>query len=98
MESLVTKLEREAELTYEQAVKAVECFRNYIVENDLEPDWDKFFRSKAQHLSQKAKQALNEISGKNQSWGDKLDDFTDKAKQTITEARSRAADFIAPKD
>ncbi len=102
MESLVTKLENEVGLSHEQALKTIGCVRSYMIENDLELDWEEFIESKAKKMSESAKQAWYELSGKSQTWADKaqdtIEEWSDKAKQTIKDARNKAADFIADKD
>ncbi len=109
MDSLVTRLEQEVGLTHEQAVNAVKCIRKYLNENGLDPDWEEFLEAQAHKLSISAKTALDELTGKTQTWGAKLDDWADKAhgkledlgdkaKQTIKDVRNKAADFIADKD
>ena len=101
METLITKLEREVGLTHEQAVQSVNCFREYMRDNDLHIDWESFLKAKSHKVSEKGKQAFNQLFG-DPAWADKASDnineFVDKAKQSIKDARNKAADFIADKD
>ncbi len=97
MKSLVSKLQKEAELTEEQAKKAMNCIRSYMIENDL-VDWDDFFEAKAREISDKAKNAWIELTGKSENWSEKIEGWSDKANKMIKDARNKAADFIADKD
>lgn len=97
MESLVSKLQKEVGLTEEQATKSVDCVRKYMEDNDLY-DWDDFFESKAKDMSEKAKKAWSDLTGKTHSWTDKFDDWADKAGQVIKDARNKAADMLSDKD
>ncbi len=113
MENLITKLQEEVGLTSEQAQNAVECMKKYMLENDMVPDWDDFFRAKAQKMTDKAKETYAHVSEKvsenSKEWTEKINDFTeksstaidelsDKAAEKIKDLRNKAADFIADKD
>ncbi len=113
MEKLITKLQNEVGLTYEQAIQTIACVKEYLNENGIEPDWDDFLKKKAKTLSESAKEKLDSFTHKAQDFtekatevigdwadkaGDKVDDLTEIAKDKIKDARSKAADFIAPDD
>lgn len=111
MEKLVTKLQNEVGLTYEQAIHTIACVKEYLQENGFEPEWDDFLKNKAKTLSDSAREKLDVFTRRAQDvtekvtervgdWadkaGDKVEDFTDKAKEKIKDARHKAADFISP--
>lgn len=100
METLLSKLEKEAGLTSEQAAKAVACFKQYMKENDLQIDWEAFLKAKSQQVTEKAQGAFNQLFG-DSDWADKasasLNEFAEKTKKTIKDVRNKTADFIADK-
>lgn len=100
MDTLISKLEKEAGLTQEQATKAVQCMQQYMKDNDLHIDWSEFVKTKSKKLGDQAKNAFDQLFG-DATWADKaaenINDFTEKAKQTIKEVRNKTADFISDK-
>ncbi len=101
MEPLISKLQKEVGLSSEQAINTVKCFQEYMKENDLQIDWNQFIKTKSQKIGTQAKDAFNQLFG-DPEWGEKaaanINEFAEKAKQTIKEIRNKTADFIADKD
>ena len=100
METLIGKLESEAGLTQEQAIKAIQVFNEYLNENDLKIDWEEFIKAKSHKVSEATKNAFNQLF--DPSWSERASDnintMTNKAKETINKARNAAADFLATDD
>ncbi len=113
METLLTKLKNEVGLSDEQALKVMSCITDYMQENGLQPDWEKFLKGKAKNLMDTAKSAFDDFSHKAQDYadkiGDKVEDWADKAqdsvedlseeaKQKVNELKKKASDYLSDKD
>jgi len=101
MEDLFKKLQDEAGLTQEQAVKAVSVVKEYMDKEGLEIDWEKFFKGKAEDFKEKAKNLFSNVSKHTQDYTekftDKVDDFADKARKSAHDLSQKAADFFDDK-
>lgn len=94
MENLIKKLQDEAGLTQEQAIKAVSIVKDYMDKEGLEIDWDKFFKGKSEEFLDKAKDLFADVSKHTQSYTDK---FVDKVDEFADKARKKASDFFNEK-
>jgi hypothetical protein len=94
MENLINKLQREAGLTEEQAIKAVSVVKDYMDKEGLDIDWDKFFKGKTEEFINKAKDLFSDVSKHTQSYTDK---FVDKVDEFADKARRKASDFFNEK-
>jgi len=83
MESLVKKLQTEANITEEQATQVLKTIRSYMKENDIQIDWSDFMESKAKKLSDSTKKFLNDFLMKAQGVGDRLDQWADKTQDKL---------------
>ncbi|WP_080904263.1 hypothetical protein [Parabacteroides sp. Marseille-P3160] len=87
MDNLIKKLEEEAGLTEEQAVKAVVTIKNFMDKEGLKIDWGKFFNQKVDQYSDKAKELFNQLI-------DKTDNLMDKAREGIKDLGSKSGHFF----
>ncbi|MDR2947953.1 MAG: hypothetical protein ACK5KL_08530 [Dysgonomonas sp.] len=94
MENLIKKLQDEAGLTTEQAVKAVSIVKDYMDKEGLDIDWDKFFKGKTEDFLSKARNLFSDVSKQTQSYTDK---FVDKVDDIADKARKKASDFFDEK-
>lgn len=101
MENLIKKLQNEAGLTEEQAIKAISVIKDYMDKEGIEIDWSKFFKGKAEEFKEKAKGLFSNVSDQTQSYSekiaDKLDDLAEKARKSAHDLSQRAADFFDDK-
>jgi methionyl-tRNA synthetase len=94
MENLIEKLQQEAGLTAEQAIKAVSVVKDYMDKEGLDIDWDKFFKGKSEEFLNMAKGLFSDVSRHTQIYTDK---FVDKVDEFADKARKKASDFFNEK-
>jgi DNA repair ATPase RecN len=88
MKDLVNRLETEAGLTEEQALKAVIIFKDFMNKEGVPIDWEKFFKQKYDHYMEKSKELIKQLSKNLDSFSDKVEDkMEDIAAQTKKAAR-----------
>ncbi len=101
MEDLIKKLQDEAGLTQDQAIKSVSVVKDYMDKEGLDIDWEKFFKGKSEDFLEKARGLFSNVSKQTQSYTDKLvdkvDDFADKARKGAHDLTQKAADFFDEK-
>lgn len=101
MENLIEKLETEAGLTTEQALRTVKVVQEYMKDNDLTIDWSDFLKAKSEKVSKATQDAFNQLF-RDSDWLDEalenVNAFAEKAKEKINQARNAAADFLATDD
>ncbi|MBB4035724.1 hypothetical protein GGR21_001619 [Dysgonomonas hofstadii] len=101
MENLINKLQSEAGLTQDQAIKAIAVVKDYMDKEGLDIDWEKFFKGKSEDFIAKAKELFQNVSKQTQSYtdkiADKVDDFADKARKSAHDLSQKAADFFDDK-
>ena len=85
MENLIERLQEEAQLSRDQAIKSVSIMKDYIDKEGIDIDWDKFFKGKSEDFVEKARGFFSTVSKQSQSYTDKIvdriDNFADKAKK-----------------
>lgn len=85
MEKLIERLQEEAQLTQEQAIKAISIMKDYMDKEEMNIDWEKFFKGKSEDFIVKARSLFSTVSKQTHSYTDnivdKIDDFTDKVKK-----------------
>ncbi len=85
MENLIERLQEEAQLSRDQAIKSVSIMKDYIDKEGIDIDWDKFFKGKSEDFVEKARGLFSTVSKQTQSYTDKIvdriDNFADKAKK-----------------
>ena len=85
MENLIERLQEEAQLSRDQAIKSVSIMKDYIDKEGIDIDWDKFFKGRSEDFVEKARGLFSTVSKQTQSYTDKIvdriDNFADKAKK-----------------
>lgn len=85
MEKLIERLKEEAQLTQEQAIKAISVMKDYMDKEEIDIDWEKFFKGKSEDFIEKARNLFSTVSKQTHSYTDnivdKIDDFADKVKK-----------------
>ncbi len=85
MEKLIQRLQEEAQLTQEQAIKAISVVKDYMDKEEMDIDWEKFFKGKSEDFIEKARSLFSTVSKQTHSYTDnivdKIDDFADKVKK-----------------
>ncbi|MDR1707689.1 hypothetical protein [Dysgonomonas sp.] len=85
MENLIERLQEEAQLTQEQAIKAISVMKDYMDKEEMDIDWEKFFKGKSEDFIEKARSLFSTVSKQTHSYTDnivdKIDDFADKVKK-----------------
>ena len=90
MENLIQKLQDEAGLTEEQALKAVTVVKEYMDDEGMSIDWNKFFKGKYNEFVDRTKSFVNEVSGKVDDFSDKV---SDKIEDMSIDAKRAVRDF-----
>lgn len=98
MENLINKLRDEADLTEEQAIKVLSIVKDYMDNNDVKIDWNKFFKGKLDEFSLKFQELSNKVNEKAEPYVGKVseavDEFVAKAKRSAHDLSMKAADFF----
>lgn len=98
MENLVNKLQEEADLTEEQAIKVLSIVKDYMDNNDVKIDWNKFFKGKLNEFSEKFQELSSKVNEKAEPYVDKVsdavDEFVAKARKSAHDLSMKAADFF----
>lgn len=98
MENLLKRLQEEAGLSEEQAVKVVTIVKDFMDKEGLEIDWEKFFKGKYGDLKEQAKSLFDVISHKAREYSDKIEDkvedLTIQAKRTARDLSQKASDYL----
>jgi hypothetical protein len=85
MEKLIEKLQEEAQLTQEQAIKAISIMKDYMDKEEMDIDWEKFFKGKSEDFIVKTRSLFSTVSKQTHSYTDnivdKIDDFAGKVKK-----------------
>ncbi len=98
MEDLLKKLQEEAGLSEEQAVKVVTIVKDFMDKEGLKIDWEKFFKGGYGDLKDQAKSLFDVFSHKAREYSDKLEDkvedLTIQAKRTARDLSQKASDYL----
>lgn len=85
MEKLIERLQEEAQLTQEQAIKAISVMKDYMDKEEMDIDWEKFFKGKSEDFIEKARSLFSTVSKQTHSYTDnivdKIDNLADKVKK-----------------
>lgn len=90
MENLVEKLQNEIGLSEDEAVQAVSVVKEYMDEEGLKIDWDKFFKGKYEEFIDKANRKFRKAARK---MDDLSDDLSDKMEDFATQTKRKARDL-----
>lgn len=98
MENLLKRLQEEANLSEEQAVKVMTIVKDFMDKEGVDIDWDKFFKEKYGDLKDQAKSLFDVISNKAREYSDKIEDkvedLTVQAKRTARDLSQKASDYL----
>lgn len=102
MDDLLKKLQEEAGLSEEQAVKAVSVIKDRMEKGDVDVDWNKVFKGKYDDFLEKAQSAFKDASTGTSKFVDKLsdktDDLSDSVRLKLKNLSQRAVDFLEKDD
>lgn len=90
MENLIQKLQTEAGLTKEQSYDTLKVIKEFMDNEGISIDWNKFVKGKYDHLSGEAKEDFQKISHKIDDWSDKV---SDKVEDAGIKAKREIRDF-----
>jgi hypothetical protein len=92
------RLQEEAGLNEEQAVKAVAVVKDFMDKEGFDIDWEKFFKGKYGDLRGQAKSLFDIVSKKANEYStileDKVEDITIQAKRTARDLSQKASDIL----
>lgn len=98
MKSLIEQLQQKAKLTEAQARRALEVFRDYLVDNSYDPDLveDVKLKAKAKYekLQDKAEKLADKIEGKADKLSDKAEEMVHKARQEAKKAADKLSAYL----
>lgn len=98
---LIKRLQDEAGLSEEQAIKTISIIKEQMDKEGLEIDWEKFFKGKTDDFLEKTKSLFSSVSKQTQSYTDKLvdkvDELTDKARKGARDLGQKANELFDEK-
>lgn len=101
MENIVKRLQDEAGLTEEQAIKALAVVKDFMDKEGLSIDWSKFFKNKYEDLTDNLKDLYKKLTGQSQGYTEKIsdtvDNLTSKVRKGAHDISQKAADFFDDK-
>jgi len=101
MENLVKRLQEEAGLTEDEAIKVISIVKDYMDKEGMEIDWEKFFKGKTEEFLERTKGLFQNVSKHTQGYTDKfvdkVDDLADRARKSAHDLSQKAADFFGEK-
>lgn len=101
MENLLKKLQEEAGLSEDQSVKALKVIKEYMDQEGIDIDWNKFFKGKYDNIKDQGqsffKNFMNKAHEYSNKIGDKVEDIAsqakDKAQDLSDQAKEKAHDL-----
>ena len=90
MENLIKKLQSEAGLTEEQALKALSVVKQHMDTEGIDIDWEKLFKGKYNEFKDTVKSLFENYSQQAEEYSNKL---TDKVEDLATQAKRTAQDL-----
>ena len=101
MENLVKKLQDEVGLTEEEAIKTLSIVKQFMDDEGLEIDWNKFFKGKYEDFADSVKRIYEKATTQSQvytdKFADKVENLAAKAKKGAHDLSQKAADFFDEK-
>ncbi|NDW18092.1 YtxH domain-containing protein [Dysgonomonas sp. 216] len=88
MENLVNRLRQEAGLTEEQSLKVIAIIKDFMDKENMDIDWNKFFKGKYQDFIDRANDLFDDVSDQAQEYSEKL---TDKVGDLAHQAKEKAS-------
>ena len=87
MDNLIKRLQNEAGLTQEQAIKSLSIVKDFMDKEDIKIDWEKFAKGKYENFTDKAKEMYDNIS-------DKAEDLATEAQRKMRDLSHKASDMM----
>lgn len=85
--NIIEKLQKEVGLSEEQAIKSLHIIKDYMDNENIHVDWEKFFKGKYEHFKDTVTSFFSKVGDKVEDWsdkiGDKVDDLTIETKRKI---------------
>ncbi len=101
MENIIKRLQEEAGLSEEQAIKALTVVKDFMDKEGLSIDWSKFFKGKYEDLTDSLKELYKKVTGQSQTYSEKIsdtvDNLTNKVRKGAHDLSQKAADFFDEK-
>lgn len=101
MENLVKRLQDEVGLTEEEAIKSLSIIKQFMDEEGLEIDWNKFFKGKYEEFTDSVKRIYEKATTQSQTYtekiADKVEGLAAKARKGAHDLSQKAADFFDEK-
>ena len=105
MKNLIQRLQAEAELTEDQALRTIDVFISYLDEEGVKVNWKKLLTEKEDNLSEKAKSFFDSCKSLvkhtqdyTEKLADKIDDLAVKTKKNTQDFNKKAHDFFEKED
>lgn len=102
MENIIKRLQEEAGLTEDQAVKALSVVKDFMDKEGMSIDWNKFFKGKYEDLTDNLKELYKKMMGESQNYSEKIvetvDNLTTKVRKGAHDFSQKAADFFDDKN
>lgn len=90
MENLLKKLQEEAGLTDDQSVKALKVIKEYMDQEGIDIDWNKFFKGKYEDFKDQSQSFFKNFMNKAQEYSSKIGD---KVEDLALQAKGKAEDL-----
>lgn len=94
MENLIKRLQDEAGLTQDQAVKALGIVKDFMDKENLKIDWNAFFKGKYEEFSQMFKELPDKAHPYKEKISETVDSAVSKVRKGAYEITKKAADFL----
>lgn len=98
MENLIQKLQDEVGLTEEQAIETIAVVKEYMDEEGMSIDWNKFFKGKYNEFLKRSESFVNKMSSKmddlSDKVSDKMEDMGTEAKRTVRDLSKKVYDKL----
>lgn len=95
MGNIIERLQKEAGLSEEQAMKTLSVLKDFMDKEDIHIDWDKFLKGKYESFKSTITSFFGKISDKAGDLGDKI---SDKVEDLTTDAKRKIRDVSKDKN
>lgn len=90
MENLLTRLQKEADLTEDQAKKAVMVVMDFMDKEGMDVDWNKYLSGKFEKFKDQSQDFFESLAQKTKEYSNSIGD---KAEDLLTEAKRKIRDI-----
>lgn len=102
MDNLIKRLQEEAGLTEDQAIKSLSVIKSFMDKEDIKIDWEHFFKGKYSDFVDKAKSLYKNYTEHAEDYStkiaDKVEDMATQAKRTARDISSKASSLLKDED